>query len=112
MVTHLELDILECEVKGALGNITGNKTRGGDGILAELFKILKMTLSIHQQNAAVAMGLEMVSFHFNPKGQYQKCSNYHTFALISHDRKIMFKILQARLSVLHKLRISRCISWL
>ena len=50
------------------------------------------------ENLAVATGLEKVSFHSNPKErQCQKCSNYHTIALISHTRKIMLKILQARL---------------
>ena len=49
-------------------------------------------------NSAVATGLEKVSFHFNPKEmQCQRCSNYHTIALISHTRKVMLKILQARL---------------
>ena len=50
------------------------------------------------ENSAVAIGLEKVSFHSNPKeGQCQKCSNYHTIALISHASKVMLKILQARL---------------
>ena len=65
MVTHLEPDILECEVKWALGSITVNKDRGGDGIPADLFQIL--------ENSAVATGLEEVGFHSNPKeGQCQR----------------------------------------
>ena len=72
--THLEPDILECEVKWALGSITMNKASGGDGIPVELFQILKADAvkvlhSICQQleNSAVATGLEKVSFHSNPK---------------------------------------------
>ena len=75
MIPHLEPDTLVCEVKWALGNITTNKTSEGDGIPAELFQILKedavkMLHSICQQFGklkAVTTGLEMVSFHSNPK---------------------------------------------
>ena len=74
MITHLEPDILECEVKWALGSITTNKASGGNGIPAELFKILtddavKVLHPIHQQiwKTAVATGLEKVSFHSNSK---------------------------------------------
>ena len=74
VVTHLEPDILECEVKWALGNITTNKASGGDGIPVELFQILKddavkVLHSICQQiwNSAVATGLEKVRFHSNSK---------------------------------------------
>ena len=74
VITHLEADILECEIKWALGSITMNKANGGDGILVELFQILKddavkVLHSICQQiwKTAVATGLEKVSFHFNPK---------------------------------------------
>ena len=73
MITHLEPDLLECEVKWALGSIPKNKASGG-GISAELFQILKDDIvkelhSICQQiwNSAVATGLEKVSFHSNPK---------------------------------------------
>ena len=79
MITHLEPDILECKVKWALGSITTNKARGGDGIPVELFQILKdgtvkVLHSIYQQmeTSAVATGLEKVSFHSNPKGQCQR----------------------------------------
>ena len=80
MVAHLEPDILECEVKRALGNITWNKGSGGDRIAAELFEILKddavkVLHSICQRiwKTAVATGLEKVSFHSNPKeGQCQR----------------------------------------
>ena len=63
VITHLEPDILECEVKWALGSITMNKASGGDGIPVELFHILKENL----ENSTVATGLEKVSFHSNPK---------------------------------------------
>ena len=77
VITHLEPDILECEVKWALESITMNKARGGDGIPVELFQILKddavkVLQSICQhflENSAVATGLEKVSFHPNPKGR-------------------------------------------
>ena len=73
VITHLEPDILECEVKGALGSITMNKASGGDGIPIELFQILKddavkVLSSICQQIwKTLAKGLEKVSFHSNPK---------------------------------------------
>ena len=75
VITHLEADILECEVKWALGSITKNKASGGDGIPVELFQILKddtvkVLHSICQQNlenSAVATGLEKLCFHSNPK---------------------------------------------
>ena len=74
VITHLEPDILECEVKWALGSITTNKASGGDEIPVELFQILKdgavkVLHSICQQiwKTAVATGLEKVSFHSNPK---------------------------------------------
>ena len=74
VITHLELDILECEIKWALGSITMNKASGDDGISAELFQILKhdavnMLLNIpaNLENSARATGLEKVSFHSNPK---------------------------------------------
>ena len=81
VITHLEPDILECEVKWALGSITTNKATRGDGIPVELFQILKdaavkVLHSICQQileNSAVATGLEKVRFHSNPKErQYQR----------------------------------------
>ena len=54
-------------------------------------------MSANLENAAVATGLEKVSFHSNPKGNAKECSNYCTIALISHASKVMLKILQARL---------------
>ena len=74
MITHLEPDILECEVKWALGSITKNKASGGDGIPVELFQILKddagkvlLNMPASLENSAVARGLENISFHSNPK---------------------------------------------
>ena len=72
MITHLEPDILECEVKWALESITTNKASGSDGIPAELFQILKdesaaLNMSVNLENSAMATGLEKVSFHSSPK---------------------------------------------
>ena len=75
MITHLEPDILECEVKWVLGYITMKKASGGDGIAAELFQILKddavkvlhLNTPTSLENSTVATGLEKVSFHSNPK---------------------------------------------
>ena len=75
VITHLEPDILECEVKWALESITTNKAGGGDGIPVELFQILKddavkvlaLNMPANLENSAVATGLEKVRFHSNPK---------------------------------------------
>ena len=75
VITHLEPDILECEVKWALESIATNKASGGDGIPVELFQILKddavkvaaFNIPAHLENSAMATGLEKVSFHSNPK---------------------------------------------
>ena len=74
VITHLESDILECEVKWALGSITTNKASGCDGIPVELFQILKddavsvaLNMPANLGNSAVASGLEKVSFHSNPE---------------------------------------------
>ena len=70
VITHLEPDILECEVKWALGSVIVNKANGGDGIPVEPFQILKddaFNMSANLENSAVATGLENVSFHSNPK---------------------------------------------
>ena len=81
MITHLEPDILECEVKWALESITTNKASGGDGIPVELFQILKddavkvlHSIRQHLENSAVATGSDKVSFHSNPKkGNAKEC---------------------------------------
>ena len=105
-LTHLESDILECEVKWALGSITTNKASGGDGISVELFQILKddavkVLHSICQQiwkTQQWPQDWNRSVFSPTPKkGNAKECSNYHTIALISQASKIMLKILQARL---------------
>ena len=119
VITHLEPDILECEVKWALGSITTNKVNEGDGIPAELFQILKkdavesaaLNMSANLKNSAVAARLER-SFQMK-KGNAKEYSNYHTIALISHASKIMLHILQVRLHIaVCELRTSRCSSWI
>ena len=106
MITDLEPDILECEVKWALESITINKASGGDGIPIELFHILKddavkVLHSICQQIWKTQQWpQEWKRSLFIPipnKGSAKECSNYHTIALISHASKVMLKILQARL---------------
>ena len=106
VITHLESDMLECEVKWALGSITTNKASGGDGIPVELFQILKddavkVLRSICQQiwkTHQWPQGWKRSDFILIPKkGNTKECSNYHTIALISHASKVMLKILQARL---------------
>ena len=71
MTTHLEPDILECEVKWALGLITMNKASRGDGIPVELFQTLKddaaLNMPANLENSAVATGVEEISFHSSPK---------------------------------------------
>ena len=108
VITHLEPDILECEVKWALEIITTNKASGGDGIPVELFQILKddaVKVCFFQQIASKFGKLS--SGHRTGKGQFfipipkkgnaKECSNYRTIARISHASKVMVKILQARL---------------
>ena len=106
MITHLEPDILECEVKWALGSITTNKASRGDGIPVELFQILKddavkVLHSICQQIWETQQwSHDWKRSFFIPipkKGNAKECSNYHIIALISHASKIMLKILQDRL---------------
>ena len=108
MITHtpLQLDILECEVKWALGSITMNKVSRGKEITAELFQILKddavkVQCSLCQQiGKTLQWPKDWKRSIFIPiwkKGNAKECSNYCTIALISHASKIMLKILQVRL---------------
>ena len=106
MITYLEPDILECEVKWALESITMNKASGGNRIPLELFQILKddavkVLHSICQQIwKPQQWPQDWKRSGFIPirkKGNAQECSNYHTISLISHASKVMLKILQARL---------------
>ena len=106
VITHLEPDILECEVKWALGSITMNKASGGDGIPVELFQILeddsvKMLHTICQQMWKTEQWPQdwkrSVFIPIPKKGNAKECSNFHTVALISHASAVMLKILQASL---------------
>ena len=104
MITHLEPDILECEVKWALENITTNKASGGGRNATELFQVLKddavrVLHSICQQIWKTQQWPQdwKRSVFIPMKGNAKECSNYHTIALISHASKVMLKILQARL---------------
>ena len=106
VISHLEPDILECEVKWALGNITTNKASGGDRIPVELFQILKDD-AVKVQHSTVQQiwktqwwpqeQKRSVFILVPKKGNAKKCSNYHTVAFISYASKSMLKILQARL---------------
>ena len=106
MVTHLEPDILECEVKWALGSITENKASGGDGIPIELVQILKdnvvkMLHLICQQSWKTQRlpqnWKRSVFLPISKKGNTKECSNYSKISLISHASQTMLIILQARL---------------
>ena len=102
VITHLEPDILECEVKWASGSITMNKASGGDGIPAGLYQILKYDAvkvlhSICQQIWKTQQWPQdwkrSVSIPIPKKGNAKECSDYHRIALISHASKIMLNIL-------------------
>ena len=106
VVTHFELDILECEVKWTLGSITTNKASGGDRIPAELFQILKddavkVLHSIYQQfgklSSANRTGKGQFSFQFQRRAIPKNVQTTTQFVLISHASKVTLKILQARL---------------
>ena len=106
VITHLEPDILDCEVKWALESITMNKASGGDGIPVELFQNLqddavKVLHSICQQIWKTQQWLQdwkrSVFILIPKKGNVRECSNYCTIALKSNASKVMLKILQARL---------------
>ena len=106
VITHLEPDILEREVKWALESITTNKASGGDGIPVELFQILKddavkVLHSICQQiwktQQCPQDWKRSVFIPVSKNGNAKECSNYHTIALISHASKVILKILQASL---------------
>ena len=106
VITHLELDVLESEVKWALESITTNKASGGDGIPVELLQILKddavkVLHSICQQIWKAQQWPQdwkrSVFIPISKKSNAKECSNYCTIALISHASKVMLKILQSRL---------------
>ena len=111
VITHLEPDILESELKWALGSITKNKASGGDGISVKLFQILKddavkVLHSICQQIWKTQQWPQdwerSVFIPIPKKGNAKECSNYCTIVLISHTSKIMLKILQFQDSALHE----------
>ena len=104
VITHLEPDILECEVKWALGSITMNKASGSDAIPVELFQILKddamkVLHSICQQTGKPQQWPQTwkrsIFIPIPKKGSAKECSNCHIIALLSHTSKVMLKILQA-----------------
>ena len=106
MITHLEPNILEGKVNWALGSITMNKARGGDGIPVELFQILKddavkvlpsICPQIWKTQQWPQDWKRSVFIPIPKNGNAKECSNYHTIALISHASKVMVKILQDRL---------------
>ena len=106
VITHLDTDILDCEVRWALGSITTNKTSGGDGIPVELFQILKddtmkVWYSVCQKFGKLIQWPQAwkrsVFIPVPKKGNVKECSNYCTIALISHSSKVLLKILQARI---------------
>ena len=106
VITHLEPDNLECEVKWALDSITINKASGGDGIPVELFQMLKnVAVKVLHSSCQQIWKTQQwpqdwkrsVFITIPKKGNAKEYSDYHTIALISHARKVMLKILQARL---------------
>ena len=106
MITHLQTDTLQCEVKWALGSITMNKASGSDGIPVEIFQILKddavkVLHSLCQQIWKTQQWPQdwkrSVFIPIPRKGNTKECSNYYTVVLISQAIKVMLKILQARL---------------
>ena len=106
MITHLEPDILECEVKWTLATIATKKARRGDGIQVELFQILKddAVKQLHSICQQIWKSQQWpqdwkrsVFIPIPKKDNAKECSNYHTIALIAHTSKIILKILQASL---------------
>ena len=106
VITDLEPDILECEVKRALGSITTNKAGGSNGIPVELFQILKddavkvlhpICQQIWKTQQWPQDWKRSIFIPIPKKGNTKECLNYHTIALIAHASKVMLKILQARL---------------
>ena len=119
VINHLDPDILEWEVKWALGSITMNKASGGDGIPVELFQILKddavkVMHSICQQIWKTQQWPQdwkrSVFIPVPKKGNAKECSNYHTIALISHTSNAQNS--PSQVSIVHELRTSRGSSWI
>ena len=105
MITHLEPDILECEVEWALGSLTTNKASGGDGIPVELFQIQDDAVNVLHSKCQQIWKTQQwpqdwkrsVFIPIPKKGNSKECSNSRTVALIAHASKVMLRILQARL---------------
>ena len=106
VITHLEPHVLKCKVKWALGSITTNKASGSDGILAELFQVLKddavkvlhsICQPIWKTQQWPQDWKRSVFIPIPKEGNGKECSNYCTIALITHTSKVMLKILQVRL---------------
>ena len=105
VITHLEPDILECEIKWALGSITMNKASGDDGIPVELFQILKddavkvlhsICMEIWKTQQWPQDWKRSIFISVAKKGNAKECSDYHTITLISHTNKVMLKFSQTR----------------
>ena len=120
VITHLEPDILECEVKLALESITMNKASGGDGIPVELFQILKdaaaeVLHSVCQQIWKTHQWPQnckrSVFIPIPRKGNAKEWWNYRTIVLISHVSKVMLKILPSQASAVREPWTSTCSSW-
>ena len=108
VITHLEPDILESEVKWSLGRITRNKASGGDEIPVELFQILKddavkvlhlICQQIWKAQQCPQDWKRSVFISIPKKGNAKEYSNYHTIVFILHSSKVLLKILQARLKL-------------
>ena len=105
VATHPEPDILECEVKWALGSTAVNKASGGNGISAELFKILNDAIKVLYSICQLIWKTQQwpkdckrsILILIPKKGSTKYCSDHWTIALISYASKVMLKILQARL---------------
>ena len=100
VIAHLEPDILECEVKWAIGSITMNKASGGDGIPAKLFQILKddavnvlcsICQTILKTKQQTRDWKKSIFIPIPKKGNAEECSNYRTVVLISHASKLISK---------------------
>ena len=120
VVTHLQPDVLQCEVKWVLRSITTNKAGGGDGLPIELVRILKVDAvkSLHstcQQMWKMQQWPQdwkrSVFILIPKKSNAKECSNYHTVVLISHGSKVMLKILQARIQQYVNLELSDVQIW-
>ena len=121
VVTHLEPDILECELEWVLESITKNKASGGNGIPAELLKILKddaikvlysVCLQIWKTQQWPQDWKRSVFTPVPKKGNAKECSNYHTIAFFSHAGKGNAQNFPSQTSIVHVPRTFRCSNWI